>query len=235
MQKEIKKTSNSELLIYESKNGNVKLDVNLEGETVWLSVNQMAVIFNRDEKVIRKHINNVFSDGELDRENNTQKMRVDGVKQLVSYYNLDVVISVGYRVKSLEGVRFRKWATERIKEYIIKGYTMDDERLKNLGGGRYFYELLNRIKDIRSSEKVLYRQVLDLYATAIDYNSKAEETIKFFKIVQNKFHYAAHGNTAADVIYKRADSNKPFMGLTNFKGELPSINDIEIAKNYLTE
>ena len=195
----------------------------------------MSLIFNRDEKVIRKHINNVFNDGELNKENNTQKMCVDGVKQFVSYYNLDVVISVGYRVKSLDGVRFRKWATERIKEYIIKGYTMDDERLKNLGGGKYFYELLNRIKDIRSSEKVLYRQVLDLYATAIDYDSKAEETIRFFKIVQNKFHYATHGNTAAEIIYNRADSNKPFMGLTNFKGELPSINDIEIAKNYLSE
>ena len=233
MQNEI--INKSELLIYESKEGNIKLDVNLGNETVWLTANQMALIFNRNEKVIRKHINNVFNEGELQKENNTQKMRVDGVKQPVSFYNLDVIISVGYRVKSLEGVRFRKWATERIKEYIIKGYTMDDERLKNLGGGKYFYELLNRIKDIRSSEKVLYRQVLDLYATAIDYNPKAEETIKFFKIVQNKFHYAAHGNTAAEVIYKRADSNKPFMGLTNFKGELPSINDIETAKNYLTE
>lgn len=235
MKNEIIENNKTELVIYESQDGNVKLDVNLENETVWLTANQMSLIFNRDEKVIRKHINNVFDDGELDRENNTQKMRVDGVKQLVSYYNLDVIISVGYRVKSLEGVRFRKWATARIKEYIIKGYTMDDERLKNLGGGKYFYELLNRIKDIRSSEKVLYRQVLDLYATAIDYNPKAEETIKFFKIVQNKFHFAAHGNTAAEVIYNRADSNKPFMGLTNFKGELPSINDIEIAKNYLTE
>lgn len=225
----------TELIIYQSKNGDIKLDVSLKDETVWLTANQMALIFNRDEKVIRKHINNVFNDDELDKENNTQKMRVDGVKQFVSYYSLDVIISVGYRVKSLEGVRFRKWATERIKEYIIKGYTMDDERLKNLGGGKYFYELLNRIKDIRSSEKVLYRQVLDLYATAIDYNPKAEETIRFFKIVQNKFHYATHGNTAAEIIYNRADSNKPFMGLTNFKGELPSINDIEIAKNYLSE
>ena len=233
MQNEI--INKSELLIYESKEGNIKLDVNLGNETVWLTANQMALIFNRNEKVIRKHINNVFNEGELQKENNTQKMRVDGVKQPVSFYNLDVIISVGYRVKSLEGVRFRKWATERIKEYIIKGYTMDDERLKNLGGGKYFYELLNRIKDIRSSEKVLYRQVLDLYATAIDYNPKAEETIRFFKIVQNKFHYATHGNTAAEIIYNRADSNKPFMGLTNFKGELPSINDIEIAKNYLTE
>lgn len=231
----MEKNNNSELIIYESKEGNIKIDVNLENETVWLSANQMALIFNRDEKVIRKHINNVFEDGEVDKENNTQKMRVDGVKQLVSYYNLDVIISVGYRVKSLEGVRFRKWATERIKEYIIKGYTMDDDRLKNLGGGQYFKELLKRIKDIRSSEKVLYRQVLDLYATSIDYNPSAEETINFFKIVQNKFHYAAHGQTASEVIYNRANSNKPFMGLTNFKGEYPCINDIEIAKNYLTE
>lgn len=235
MQNETMENNKTELIIYESKNGDIKLDVSLKNETVWLTANQMALIFNRDEKVIRKHINNVFNDGELDKENNTQKMRVDGVKQFVFHYSLDVIISVGYRVKSLEGVRFRKWATERIKEYIIKGYTIDDERLKNLGGGKYFYELLNRIKDIRSSEKVLYRQVLDLYATAIDYNPKAEETIRFFKIVQNKFHYATHGNTAAEIIYNRADSNKPFMGLTNFKGELPSINDIEIAKNYLSE
>ena len=235
MQNETMENNKTELIIYQSKNGDIKLDVSLKDETVWLTANQMALIFNRDEKVIRKHINNVFNDGELDKENNTQKMRVDGVKQFVSYYSFDVIISVGYRVKSLEGVRFRNCATERIKEYIIKGYTMDDERLKNLGGGKYFYELLNRIKDIRSSEKVLYRQVLDLYATAIDYNPKAEETIRFFKIVQNKFHYATHGNTAAEIIYNRADSNKPFMGLTNFKGELPSINDIEIAKNYLSE
>lgn len=155
MKSKITKINNSELIIYETKDGNIKLDVNFENETVWLTANQMAQFFNRDEKVIRKHINNVFNDGELDRENNTQKVRVDGVKQPVSYYNLDVVISVGYRVKSLEGVRFRKWARERIKDYIIKGYTMDDERLKNLGGGKYFYELLNRIKDIRLSEKVM--------------------------------------------------------------------------------
>ena len=244
MKTEIKKISNSELLIYESKNGNVKLDINLEGETVWLSLEQMSKLFGRDKSVISRHIKHIFEEGELERNMvvanfaiTTKHGAIKGKTQThyVDYYNLDVVISVGYRVKSLEGVRFRKWATERIKEYIIKGYTMDDERLKNLGGGKYFYELLNRIKDIRSSEKVLYRQVLDLYATAIDYDPKAEETIKFFKIVQNKFHYAAHGNTAAEVIYKRANAEKPFMGLTNFKGELPSINDIEIAKNYLTE
>ena len=244
MQNETMENNKTELIIYESKNGDIKLDVNLENETVWLSLEQMSKLFGRDKSVISRHIRHVFEEGELEREKvvanfatTTKHGAIEGKTQthFVDYYNLDVVISVGYRVKSLEGVRFRKWATERIKEYIIKGYTMDDERLKNLGGGKYFYELLNRIKDIRSSEKVLYRQVLDLYATAIDYNPKAEETIKFFKMVQNKFHYATHGNTAAEIIYNRADSNKPFMGLTNFKGELPSINDIEIAKNYLSE
>lgn len=226
---------NNNIIIYESTDGKVKLDVNLDNDTVWLTANQIAKMFNRDEKSIRKHINNVFQDGELEKENNTHFLRVDGVKQHVAFYNLDVIISVGYRVKSLEGVRFRKWATERLKEYLIKGFTLDDERLKNLGGGKYFIELLDRIKDIRSSEKVLYRQVLELYATSIDYNPTAKETIEFFKIVQNKFHYAAHGNTAAEIIYKRVDSNKPFMGLTTFKGEFPSIKDIEVAKNYLTE
>lgn len=244
MENEIIEKNNSELVIYESTDGNIKLDVNLENETVWLSLEQMSKLFGRDKSVISRHIKHIFEEGELAKEKvvanfaiTTKHGAIEGKTQthIIDYYNLDVVISVGYRVKSLEGVRFRKWATERIKEYIVKGYTMDDERLKNLGGGKYFYELLNRIKDIRSSEKVLYRQVLDLYATAIDYNPKAEETIKFFKIVQNKFHYAAHGNTAAEVIYNRVDSNKPFMGLTSFKGELPSINDIEIAKNYLTE
>ncbi len=244
MENEVIENNKSELVIYESNDGSIKLDVNLENETVWLSLEQMSKLFGRDKSVISRHIKNIFSDEELIRNEvvanfatTTKHGAIKGKSQthLVDYYNLDVVISVGYRVKSLEGVRFRKWATARIKEYIIKGYAMDDDRLKNLGGGKYFYELLNRIKDIRSSEKVLYRQVLDLYATAIDYNPKAEETIKFFKIVQNKFHFAAHGNTAAEVIYKRADADKPFMGLTNFKGELPSINDIEIAKNYLTE
>lgn len=237
----------NELIIYESSNGEIKLDVNLENETVWLSLDQMTKLFGRDKSVISRHIKNIFNEGELDENSSvakfatqlnkydprTGKDRISNVN--IAYYNLDVVISVGYRVKSLEGVRFRKWATDRIKEYIIKGYTMDDDRLKNLGGGRYFYELLNRIKDIRSSEKVLYRQVLDLYSTAIDYDPKSEDTIKFFKIVQNKFHYAVHGHTASEVIYDRADSSKPFMGLTTFKGAIPSINDIDIAKNYLTE
>lgn len=242
MKNDIILKNNAELIIYESQDGKVKLDVNLENETVWLSLEQMTYLFGRDKSVISRHIKNIFSEGELEKNSltiaNFATVKKEGEREVernIDYYSLDVVISVGYRVKSLEGVRFRKWATARIKEYIIKGYTMDDERLKNLGGGKYFYELLNRIKDIRSSEKVLYRQVLDLYATAIDYNPKSEETIKFFKIVQNKFHYAAHGNTAAEIIYNRADSNKPFMGLTNFKGELPSISDIDVAKNYLSE
>lgn len=231
----------NELVIYESKDGKIKLDVNIENETVWLSLPQMSKLFGRDKSVISRHIKNIFEEGELESTStvaNFATVQMEGKRNIernIDYYNLDVVISVGYRVKSLEGVRFRKWATERIKEYIIKGYTMDDDRLKNLGGGRYFYELLNRIKDIRSSEKVLYRQVLDLYSTAIDYNPNSEETIKFFKIVQNKFHYATSGNTAAEIIYNRADSSKPFMGLTNFKGELSSINDIDVAKNYLSE
>lgn len=242
MKNEIIKNNKTELIIYESNDGSVKLDVNLENETIWLSLEQMVKLFGRDKSVISRHIKNIFEEGELEKNNSTianfatvQKEGTREVERNIDFYNLDVVISVGYRVKSLEGVRFRKWATAKIKEYIIKGYTMDDERLKNLGGGKYFYELLNRIKDIRSSEKVLYRQVLDLYATAIDYDPTSPDTIKFFKIVQNKFHFATHGNTAAEVIYNRADSNKPFMGLTSFKGELPSINDIEIAKNYLTE
>ena len=241
MNKKIKNNSNSELVIYQTKNGEIKLDVNLINETVWLSLDQMSKLFDRDKSVISRHIKNAIEDGELEKEStiaNFATVQNEGLREVrrnIDYYNLDVIISVGYRVKSLEGVRFRKWATKRIKEYIIKGYTMDDERLKNLGGGNYFYELLNRIKDIRSSEKVLYRQVLDLYATAIDYNPKADETKRFFKIVQNKFHYATHGNTAAEIIYNRADANKPFMGLTSFKGEFPNINDIDIAKNYLSE
>ncbi len=227
--------TNSKLLIYVTTDGKIKLDVSLENETVWLTQAQMAELFGKSRSTISEHIKNVFDDGELEEKSNVGKTEIANSDKPVKIYSLDVVISVGYRVKSLEGVRFRRWATERIKEYIIKGYTLDDNRLKNLGGGKYFYELLNRIKDIRSSEKVLYRQVLDLYSTAIDYDPKSEETKKFFKIVQNKFHYAAHGHTASEVIYSRVNADKPFMGLTTFEGELPSIKDIEIAKNYLTE
>lgn len=226
---------NGEIIIYQTTDGLADVQVNLHDETVWLSANQMAELFGRDEKTIRKHINNVFSDGELNRENNTHFLRVDGVKQPVAFYSLDVIISVGYRVKSQRGVDFRIWASRILKEYIIKGFAMDDDRLKQLGGGNYWKELLARIRDIRSSEKVMYRQVLDLYATSVDYNPNSAESLQFFKIVQNKIHYAAHGHTAAEVIYERADSTKPFMGLTSFKGNMPVKSDIGIAKNYLTE
>ena len=222
-------------LIYKTDDGQVAIDVILENDTVWLTANKMAVLFDRDEKTIRKHINNVFEEGELDRENNTQKMRVDGVKQPVPFYNLDVIISVGYRVKSVRGTQFRQWATKRLNEYIRKGFTMDDDRLKELGGGGYFKELLERIRDIRASEKVFYRQVLDIYATSIDYDPRAEISIEFFKKVQNKIHYAVHGNTAAEVIYYRADAEKEFMGLHSFRGDRPHLRDTEIAKNYLDE
>ena len=186
-----------------------------------------------------RHINNVFKEGELRREAtvaNFATVQLEGdrtVKRNIEYYNLDVIISVGYRVKSIRGTQFRIWANSVLKEYIIKGFAMDDDRLKGNGGGNYWKELLDRIRDIRSSEKVLYRQVLDLYATSVDYNPKSEESIKFFKIVQNKLHYAAHGHTAAEVIYERADAEKPFMGLTSFSGELPALKDIGVAKNYL--
>ena len=233
--------NNNNIVIYQTDDGMTKIDVKLENETVWLSQQQMAELFSTSRTNIVEHINNIYEEEELDRNStcqNFRQVRKEGnrmVNREIPYYNLDMIISLGYRIKSKVATNFRRWATERLKEYMIKGFTIDDERLKGNGGGNYWKELLARIKDIRSSEKVLYRQVLDLYATAIDYNPKAAETIKFFKMVQNKFHYAAHGNTAAEVIYNRADSNKPFMGLTSFKGELPSINDIEIAKNYLTE
>ena len=232
------KNHNSEIIIYQTENGLAKIDVRLENETVWLSLDQMAVLFQRDKSTISRHIKNIFSEGELIRDSvvaNYATTATDGKTYQVDYYNLDVIISVGYRVKSYRGTQFRQWATARLKEYLIKGFTLDDERLKGYGGGNYWKELLDRIRDIRSSEKVLYRQVLDLYATSVDYDPKSEESIRFFAIVQNKLHYAAHGHTAAEVIYERADSDKPFMGLTTFQGELPALKDIGIAKNYLSE
>ena len=221
----------NEIIIFETEDHQIKLEVNVESETVWLSANQMALLFERDEKTIRKHINNVFSESEVDKINNTQKMRVEGVKQLVPFYTLDVIISVGYRVKSQRGVQFRIWATKILKEYMRKGFALDDERLKNLGGGGYFKELLERIRDIRASEKVFYRQVLEIYATSIDYNPRAEISIQFFKKVQNKIHYAIHGQTAAEVIYTRADAEKEFMGLTTFSGSQPTLKEAVVAKN----
>ena len=231
------------IVIYQSEDGSIRLDVRLEDKTVWLTQEQIAMLFNKGRSTITEHISNIFKEGELEENKVCRKIRhttqhgaIEGKSQLkeVKLYNLDVIISVGYRVKSIQGTRFRQWATERLHEYIVKGFALDDERLKNLGGGSYWKELLDRIRDIRSSEKVLYRQVLDLYATAVDYDPRSETSRLFFKIVQNKLHYAAHGHTAAEVIYERADADKPFMGLTTFKGELPCLNDIKIAKNYLS-
>lgn len=231
-------TDNGNIIIYQTEDGLTKLDVQLHDETVWLSLDMMAQLFQRDKSTISRHIKNIFAEGELQTSAvvaNFATTASDGKIYQVDYYNLDVIISVGYRVKSLRGTQFRIWATQRLKEYIIKGFTMDDERLKGNAGGNYWKELLSRIRDIRSSEKVLYRQVLDLYATSVDYDPKSEESVRFFKIVQNKLHYAAHGHTAAEVIYERADAEKPFMGLTTFAGELPALKDISVAKNYLSE
>ena len=230
--------NNGNIIIYQTEDGLTKIDVNIQGETVWLSLDLMAELFQRDKSTISRHIKNIFSEGELSPEAVVAKFATtatDGKTYQVDYYNLDVIISVGYRVKSVRGTQFRIWATQRLKEYLIKGFTMDDERLKGNGGGNYWKELLDRIRDIRSSEKVLYRQVLDLYATSVDYNPRSEESILFFKMVQNKLHFAVHGHTAAEVIYERADAEKPFMGLTTFSGELPVLKDISIAKNYLNE
>ena len=227
-----------EIILYQTDDGLSKIEVNLKNETVWLSIDQMAELFQRDRSVIGKHVRNIFKEGELQKDSVWAKFAytaADGKDYNVDFYNLDVIISVGYRVKSIRGTQFRIWANSVLKEYIIKGFAMDDDRLKGNGGGNYWKELLDRIRDIRSSEKVLYRQVLDLYATSVDYNPQKEESKRFFKIVQNKLHYAAHGHTAAEVIYERADAEKPFMGLTSFLGELPALKDIGVAKNYLKE
>ena len=225
----------SDIIIYQTEDGVTQIEVRLENENVWLTQQQISELFQRERSVITKHINNVFEEGELDEESNVQILHIANSDRPVKLFNLDVIISVGYRVKSLRGTHFRRWATERLKEYMIKGFTMDDERLKQMGGGGYWRELLDRIRDIRSSEKVMYRQVLDLYATSVDYDPKAEQSIEFFKIVQNKLHYAAHGHTAAELIYERADAAKPFMGLTTFAGEFPTKNEVTVAKNYLSE
>jgi len=230
-----------EIIMYQTDDGISKINVNMYDETVWLSLDQMAELFQRDKSTISRHIKNVFEDGELIRESTVAKFATvqnEGerlVERNIEYYNLDVIISVGYRVKSQRGVQFRIWATGVLKEYMKKGFAMDDERLKGNAGGNYWKELLDRIRDIRSSEKVLYRQVLDLYATSVDYDPRSEASIKFFKIVQNKLHYAAHGNTAAEVIFHRVDAEKPFMGLTSFSGPFPTLKDIGVAKNYLHE
>ena len=235
------KDDSNNIIIYQSDDGETKIDVKLENETVWLSQQQMALLFKTSRTNIVEHINNIYLEGELDKIStcqNFRQVRKEGnrdVSREIPFYNLDMIISLGYRIKSKIATNFRKWATERLKEYMIKGFTLDDERLKGNAGGNYWKELLARIKDIRSSEKVLYRQVLDLYATAVDYNPKDEKSIEFFKIVQNKLHFATHGHTASEIIYERADSEKPFMGLTTFSGDIPVMNDVVIAKNYLTE
>ena len=228
----------SNIIIYTTEDGLAKIETTFDEDTVWLSMDQMAELFQRDKSTISRHIKNVFAEGELQRDSvvaNFATTAADGKIYQVDYYNLDVIISVGYRVKSKRGTQFRIWATNILKEYMRKGFAMDDERLKNLGGGGYFKELLERIRDIRASEKVFYRQVLEIYATSIDYDPKAELSIRFFKKVQNKIHYAIHGHTAAEVIYNRADAEKEFMGLTSFAGKQPTLKEAVVAKNYLDE
>lgn len=228
----------SNIIIYTTEDGLAKIDTTFDGDTVWLSIDQMAELFQRDRSVIGKHVRNVFKEGELSKESVWAKFAytaADGKVYDVDYYNLDVIISVGYRVKSKRGTQFRIWAIGILKEYMRKGFALDDERLKNLGGGGYFKELLERIRDIRASEKVFYRQVLEIYATSIDYDPKAEISIQFFKKVQNKIHYAIHGQTAAEVIYTRVDAEKEFMGLMTFAGNQPTLKEAVIAKNYLNE
>lgn len=231
----------SEFIIFKTEDEKISVDVHFEDETVWLTQEQMAMLFDKGRTTITEHISNVFNERELDEKATCRKFRQvrnEGkrtVERDVEHYNLDVIISVGYRVKSLRGTQFRQWATKRLNEYIRKGFTMDDERLKNLGGGGYWKELLQRIRDIRASEKVFYRQVLDIYATSIDYDPKADVSIEFFKKVQNKIHFAVHGQTAAEVIFNRADAEKEFMGLMTFTGNQPHLKDVVVAKNYLNE
>lgn len=230
-----------EILIYQTDDGQTNIEVKIEDDTVWLTQQQMSELFQTSRTNVVEHIKHIYEEGELDEIStcrNFRQVRKEGNREVtrqIPHYNLDMIISLGYRIKSVIATRFRQWATQRLKEYMIKGFTIDDERLKGNGGGNYWKELLDRIRDIRSSEKVLYRQVLDLYATSVDYNPHSEESVRFFKIVQNKLHYAAHGHTAAEIIYQRADAEKPFMGLTSFSGELPALKDIGIAKNYLEE
>ena len=230
--------NNSEMVIYTTADGLTKIETTFDGDTVWLSIDQMAELFQRDKSTISRHIKNIFLEGELQREAVVAKFATTASDEKiyqVDYYNLDVIISVGYRVKSQRGVQFRIWATGILKEYMRKGFALDDERLKNLGGGGYFKELLERIRDIRASEKVFYRQVLEIYATSIDYDPKAEISVQFFQKVQNKIHYAVHGQTAAELVYTRADAEKEFMGLTTFAGSQPTLKEAVVAKNYLDE
>jgi hypothetical protein len=238
------KKPQAEIILFRTEDEKLRISVLFEDETVWLTQEQMATLFEKGRTTITEHIRNIFEEGELDEKvvcrkfrHTTQHGAIEGKTQtvIVKYYNLDVIISVGYRVKSLRGTQFRQWATQRLREYIIKGFAMDDERLKELGGGNYWKELLDRIRDIRSSEKVIYRQVLDLYATSVDYDPNSDESVLFFKTVQNKLHFAVNEQTAAELIYSRADAEKEFMGLTTFTSSLPAKKDISIAKNYLVK
>lgn len=229
---------NSELILYQSEDGQTKIQTRLENETVWLTQAQLIELFGKAKSTISEHIKNIFEEGELDEHSVVRNFRTtaaDGKEYQTNHYNLDVIISVGYRVKSLQGTKFRQWATARLREYIVKGFTMNDELLKQAGGGDYFDELLARIRDIRSSEKVFWRKVLDVYATSVDYDPQTETSQTFFKTIQNKMHWAAHGQTAAEVVYSRIDAAKPFLGLTNFKGVQPTQQEIAVAKNYLNE
>ena len=233
-----------QMLLYQTPDGVSQIEVHLQGETVWLNLDQMAELFQRNKSTISRHLRNVFEEGELNKEvvvakfaTTTQHGAVEGKWQthMVDYYNLDMIISVGYRVHSYRGVQFRMWATNVLKEYLVKGFAMNDELLKRAGGGNYFDELLARIRDIRSSEKVFYRKVLEIYALSIDYDPRVEMTKEFFRTVQNKMHYAVHGHTAAEIIFDRADAQKDFMGLTTWTGALPKKTDAEVAKNYLSQ
>lgn len=240
----MKQQDKGQIILYQTQDGESKIEVTLANETVWLTADQMAELFQRNKSTISRHIRNVFEEGELNREvvvakyaTTTQHGAIEGKIQthLVDYYNLDMIISIGYRVKSYRGVQFRIWATQVLKEYLIKGFALNDDLLKNAGGGNYFDELLSRIRDIRSSEKIFYRKVLEIYALSIDYDPRTEMTKQFFATVQNKMHFSAHGHTAAEVIYNRADAEKDFMGLTIWTGMFPKKTDAEYAKNYLTE
>ncbi len=230
-----------EIVIYQTDDGQTKIDVRFEDETVWLTQAQLVDLYQSSKANISEHIKHIFEEGELDEGATVRKFRtvqIEGSREVGReqvFYNLDMIISLGYRVKSILATRFRRWATEQLKEYLKKGFLLNDQRLKDAGGGNYWYELLDRIRDIRSSEKALYRQVLDLYATSVDYDPKSKESIAFFKMVQNKLHYAAHGHTTAEVIFERADADKPFMGLTTFSGSMPTRKDVVVAKNYLDE
>lgn len=232
---------NNQIIIYQGEDGQTRIDVKFTGDTVWLSQQQMAELYQTSRSNVVEHLQHIYDEGELEETATCRKfrqVRQEGSRQVsreMPFYNLDMIISLGYRVKSIVATHFRRWATERLKEYIIKGFTIDDERLKGNGGGAYWRELLDRIRDIRSSEKVMYRQVLDLYATAVDYDPRSDISTEFFKIVQNKLHFAAHGHTAAEVIFSRANAASPLMGLTSFKGDHPTLRDARIAKNYLNE